>query len=93
MTPEDKTLVDIFMKAQAEHDGLTFSENVLSGLKAVLDQQNQEFRNRSIKSLEGLLEQFQAYRNGWLGTWADRIGLQADLQMANSVVQQAKGEA
>jgi len=39
MKPEDKRLVDIFMKAQAEPTGEMFSENVLRGLKAVLEDQ------------------------------------------------------
>ena len=36
MTKEDRDLVDVFMKAQAEPTGRIFSENVLAGIKAVL---------------------------------------------------------
>lgn len=38
MAPEDKRLVETFMRAQAEGDpGAPFSENVLRGIKAVLE--------------------------------------------------------
>ena len=39
MTAEESRLVDIFMKTQAEPTGEMFSENVLRGLKAVLEDQ------------------------------------------------------
>jgi len=42
MSPEDRRLVDIFMKAQAEPVGRMFSENVLRGLKAVLAERDSE---------------------------------------------------
>lgn len=40
-----------------------------------------------------LLEQFGAYRNGWLGNgvWRDRIGLPDDIQRANLAIMKAEG--
>ena len=35
MTKEERDLVDVFMRAQAEPEGRPFSENVLAGIKAV----------------------------------------------------------
>jgi hypothetical protein len=33
---EDRALVDVFMKAQAEPEGRIFSENILAGIKAAM---------------------------------------------------------
>jgi len=43
--------------------------------------------NPIAESCKNLLEHFDEYRNGWLGTeWVDRIGLPNDIQIAREVM-------
>ena len=42
-----------------------------------------------LAALKDLIEQFNAYRNGWLGSWQDRIGLPGDMERAEVVVAKA----
>jgi len=46
---------------------------------------------RLLQSLEDLVEQFDAYMNGWLGEpWRIRIGLPGDLERAKEAISDAK---
>ena len=40
--------------------------------------------DEAVKLLNSLLEQFKAYRGGWLKGWVDRIGLPSDIEKANA---------
>ena len=48
MTPEERRLVDVFMTAQAEPEGRMFSENILAGIKAVLNMRSAGPNNESV---------------------------------------------
>ena len=48
MTPEERRLVDVFMTAQAEPEGRMFSENILAGIKAVLNMRSTVPNNESV---------------------------------------------
>ena len=48
MTPEERRLVDVFMTAQAEPEGRMFSENILAGIKAVLNMRSTGPNNESV---------------------------------------------
>jgi hypothetical protein len=52
----------------------------------------QRINEELLDSLVNLVEQFNAYRNGWLGkgVWRDRIGLPAEVQVATEVISKAK---
>lgn len=51
-----------------------------------------EVDNEMLEALEALVEQFGAYRRGWMGRWQDRIMLTSDLDRAESVIRKAKSQ-
>jgi hypothetical protein len=60
-----------------EKDSLRTKEHNL------LVQENRQLR----EAMTELLEQFDAYRNGWMGSWQDRVGLARDIERAKEAIE------
>lgn len=46
-----------------------------------------------LEALRELVEQFDAYRNGWMGSWQDRVGLPRDMELAREAINKAEGRS
>jgi hypothetical protein len=44
-----------------------------------------------LEALRELIEQFDVYRNGWMGAWSDRVGLARDMERAREALAKAEG--
>ena len=78
----------------AEHPALANAIQIMKA-RAVPERREPTLREVTedlLTALEGLVEQFHAYRNGWLGrdVWRTRVGLPGDLQRAEDTIAAAK---